>query len=749
MQSKPLVPGAAVAASTGVSVTVNDDTSQETQENDDRNYILSLLLLLLLVALTLLAVGAGVAGIFYMVDRYSSSGLLYNNVQLADELMDNSTLLGEEILLVNASLCNSTTNSSQPPPVANITCATCTDNNTTLVIQGDVVYVDVIIAPVYVTEYLYINVPPPNGTLTNVTQLVQQLFDNLTVISAAITALNCTDNVTLTSGGNYSFVTAYEPYVVVYYNNSAWLSLQSNTGVPPGSNPSVWEDLGGPTTILGQQGPPGGAGGQGPNGTDATPCVNGTAGVAGGFPMEAWNASESYKPTDIVTINGSMYESLTNNTGSIPTNTSSGDWELLMQKGGPGGGGPPGPLGPDGSPPPVRGLWSNVTPYTIGDIVGSGNLTWVALTNNTNSTPNVNSTDWELEGASGTQGPPGPPGADGADCAALTTTNYTQPAGNTTFTVNVSHVNVQAGQQALIVGAGLYQVQSISGLQLTLLYSDQYDPDPATPVSTVVLAGATVYPVGAVQNSTIAGSPGPPGTNGTAYPNITNFNNSASFFHSTFCRSCSSITANCPTFIGTTRSLQFSVLTNNASRVTGDIFPTGLFNSPPVQAKNSVVRCVASNGTAYDSDGQCCTSTIHEQTNTTGARNFVNFGTAGFETFTLPAGVYNVGFQLTLGVCSQATTTLTEIDVYITTTGAGKYYDALLAPYYIGHANAPALTYDFLTFVFNRQFVISAERAPLTFAFWVEAYDAGNYCAEGVARSIIIDNGQAYVTRIV
>ena len=172
-----------------------------------------------------------------------------------------------------------------------------------------------------------------------------------------------------------------------------------------------------------------------------------------------------------------MYESQTNNTGSIPSNTSSGDWLLLMQKGDPGDPGGAGPLGPDGPPPPVLGPWSNSTPYVVGDIVGADNLTWVALTNNTNSTPSVNSTDWQLEGTGGNVGPPGPPGANGTDCVALTTTNYTQPAGNTTFTVNVSHVNVQAGQQALIVGAGLYQVLSVSGLQLTLVYSGQYDAD--------------------------------------------------------------------------------------------------------------------------------------------------------------------------------------------------------------------------------------------------------------------------------
>lgn len=753
MQSKPLVP--AVAAVSRASPSVNDtDAEDDKREKDDRNHVLLLLLLLLLLFLSLLAIGAGVAGIFYMIDRYDSSGMLYGNVQLADDLMDNSTLLGEEILLVNASLCNSTTNSSQPPPVTNITCASCTDNNTTLVFEEDnLVYADYVVSRTYYVQFFYTNIPPPNGTSTDVPLLVQQLLNNLTVITSAIAALNCTNNVTLTSGGNWSVVTVYDPYVVVYFNDSAWMSLQSNVGVPPGSNASAWRDLGGPKTISGPQGSPGGPGPQGTNGTDFTPCVNGSTGVAGGFPREAWNASESYGPTDIVTLNGSMYESQTNNTGSIPSNTSSGDWLLLMQKGDPGDPGGAGPLGPDGPPPPVLGPWSNSTPYVVGDIVGADNLTWVALTNNTNSTPSVNSTDWQLEGTGGNVGPPGPPGANGTDCVALTTTNYTQPAGNTTFTVNVSHVNVQAGQQALIVGAGLYQVLSVSGLQLTLVYSGQYDADPATPISTVVAPGALVYPVGAVQNSTIAGSPGAAGANGTSYPNSTNFNNSASFFHATFCRSCSTVGSNCPTFIGVSRSLQFSVLTNNASQLTGDIFPSGLFTSPPQQSRNSVVSCVALNDTIYNSTGQCCTSTIHEQVDRVGARNYVTTPGVGFETFTLPAGVYNIGFQLTLGVCSTAqsffSNFLSEIDVYMTSLGAGKYYDALLAPYYIGKNNAPSQTYDFLTFVFNTQIVIDPIRAPLSFAFFVEAFNAGKYCSEASSRAIVIDNGQVYVTRVV
>ncbi len=77
--------------------------------------------------------------------------------------------------------------------------------------------------------------------------------------------------------------------------------------------------------------------------------------------------------------------------------------------------GAPGPIGPQGLV--WQGAWSNAANYAINDAVFFSGQAYIALTANTNSTPDLNPSDWSLlvqMGAPGATGPIGPTGPQGA-----------------------------------------------------------------------------------------------------------------------------------------------------------------------------------------------------------------------------------------------------------------------------------------------------------------------------------------------
>lgn len=724
---------------------ISDRTNEE---EADRRYVLRLLLFLLLLLTVLVTVYTSVIGILYLIDRYDSSGLVYTNLQQADQLTQNSSALDVAIVQVNSTLCNNSAPDAGSGD-GNLTCVSCIDNGTVLLVGGSgTAYGTVInVDSSYTVVQVYIN---NSGTVTNVTQVVQQLGQELDALADTIAAIECVSNASLVADGVWTSGELYAPNTVVSHNGSTWLALLNGTDVVPGSNPSVWEYISGPDTIPGPPGPAGGAGSPGPNGTDATPCVNGTAGAAGAFLREAWNASTPYVPTDIVTHNGSMYEALTNNTASVPSNVSS-DWQLLMQKGDKGDPGGAGGQGPQGSPPEVEGPWSDTEAYTVGQYAGFNGTTWQALTNNTNSTPVLNGSDWTLVAVPGTQGPAGPVGGNGTDCPALLTANYTAAGVGANSTINVTKINVQVGQFMMIacgtpatVSSFLVMAISQPNLQVTIQRT-------SASLSGTYTVGCSVFGMGTAQTSTIPGpqgSQGAPGANATSSSQATMFDNAQSFMHGTFCRGCAIVSASCLPIVGASRQISPSILTNNATQFSGDVKSTTL-NCPNTNPTASFVNCLLTNGTVYNSQGVCCNNAVRNGSDISGAR----LTTAGGWSYcTLTATTFvSIGFSVTVGLCSNSSSLLTEIDVYATVFfGSTPTFDMILASSFIGNTTitgAPGSYYSYLTFSGTRQFRIDPSRGgpSPTFAMYVDAYDAGTYCPETTQRAVMIDSGSMFV----
>lgn len=252
---------------------------------------------------------------------------------------------------------------------------------------------------------------PPGGTINQV--LVKRSSVSGDV---AWETVNLGDN-TMFFAGAWNDLDAYMAYAVVTNGGSAWVAVQNNSGVTPGTDPLFWALL----VSQGLQGDPG---------------LDGA-----GFTWSGdWSAGTTYHKNEIVAYtNGSSYISLQDaNNNNIPV-SSSAFWHLLARKGDTGADGPAGPPGPTGTqgvagptgPTGAQGpigpqgdtggtfVWKGVYDFTItyqqNEIVraSTGDIYVSLVDGNTNHTPQASPTQWQLYLSKGGQGIQGIQGAQG------------------------------------------------------------------------------------------------------------------------------------------------------------------------------------------------------------------------------------------------------------------------------------------------------------------------------------------------
>ena len=189
---------------------------------------------------------------------------------------------------------------------------------------------------------------------------------------------------------------------------------------------------------MGLQGPQGDPGATGATGAQGPAVANYTGNYA---------STTNYGLHDAVSYGGSTYVSLAaGNHGNSP-DLSPAWWAVLAAQGPAGPAGPTGPTGtagpagaagaagatgPQGPPVTFQGGWLVGTGYALGDVVGYGGSSYVALVGNAGHVPDVSPVYWGLlaqggaagpagvagpqglEGPTGLPGPAGPTGATGA-----------------------------------------------------------------------------------------------------------------------------------------------------------------------------------------------------------------------------------------------------------------------------------------------------------------------------------------------
>ena len=222
-----------------------------------------------------------------------------------------------------------------------------------------------------------------------------------------------------TTGPGFNFRNAfnasstYAPYDVVTYNGSTYDALAAIApgGVTPDQNTSwalmAQQGSTGPAGTTGPQGPiglSGAAGPAGPQGLQGVPGATGPQGLTGpqgttgpGFNFRnAFDATATYAPYDVVAYNGSTYDALAAIAPGGVTPDQNTSWALMAQQGGTG---PAGATGPQGA----IGLTGAAGPQGIQGVPGATGATGppgpIGLTGAT--------------GAAGPQGVQGIPGATG------------------------------------------------------------------------------------------------------------------------------------------------------------------------------------------------------------------------------------------------------------------------------------------------------------------------------------------------
>jgi hypothetical protein len=145
-------------------------------------------------------------------------------------------------------------------------------------------------------------------------------------------------------------------------NGSSYIALLGNSGVTPGSDPSVWQliaQVGAPGAqgIIGPQGsagPAGAAGAQGPTGATGSQGPAGPQGATGTIgSVTNWSSGATYQVGQVVfcvacSTNGSSYSALATNSNIDPP-TNPGVWNLIARAGATGSQGATGATGPQGA----------------------------------------------------------------------------------------------------------------------------------------------------------------------------------------------------------------------------------------------------------------------------------------------------------------------------------------------------------------------------------------------------------------
>ena len=246
--------------------------------------------------------------------------------------------------------------------------------------------------------------------------------------------------------GPYSSATNYALADGVSWQGAGYVSLVAgNHGNTPDQSPAQWALFAaagapGATGAVGPQGFVGPAGSQGVTGATGAVGLQGPVGPQGPAVVNYtgnYLSGSSYGVADAVSFGGSTYVSLVaanhgNTPGLSPTY-----WAVLAGQGVAGAVGPQGlqgvagaagaagvagPAGPQGPPVAFAGGWLIGTAYAVGDAVGYGGSSYVAIVANTGRQPDVSPIYWAVlaqagasgpTGATGSQGPAGYPGATG------------------------------------------------------------------------------------------------------------------------------------------------------------------------------------------------------------------------------------------------------------------------------------------------------------------------------------------------
>lgn len=245
--------------------------------------------------------------------------------------------------------------------------------------------------------------------------------------------------------GVYSSTGNYALGDVVVFGGASWVSLAAgNVGQMPGESPAFWGVL----TSQGAQGVAGSAGAMGPMGPAGPPGVVGPAGPAGvAGPMGVQG------PAGLQGLTGATGAAGSAGPQGLPGVAGTAGAQGLQGAAGPQGlqgpAGPAGPVGPvgaagtngtngvNGTPGMAwQGAWSSATSYAVNDAVSFGGTSYLSLTVNVGSQPNLNPGSWAVlaqagtageagvagsagaTGATGAQGPAGPAGVTGATGAA-------------------------------------------------------------------------------------------------------------------------------------------------------------------------------------------------------------------------------------------------------------------------------------------------------------------------------------------
>ena len=240
----------------------------------------------------------------------------------------------------------------------------------------------------------------------------------------------------MTFRGAYSSAANYALGDGVTYAGSGYVSLMnSNHGNTPDLSPAAWglfatgtagpQGPQGPAGAAGATGPQGQAGPQGPQGLQGP---MGPQGPAVANYVGNYSSATNYGLHDAVSYGGSTYVSLVaGNAGQTP-DVSPSYWALLAARGPAGPQGPAGAQGPQGlagatgatgatgpQGPPVsfKGTWAAGQSYAVGDAVGYGGGSYIALVANVGRQPDVSPSYWAVLAAAGTAGAPGATGAQG------------------------------------------------------------------------------------------------------------------------------------------------------------------------------------------------------------------------------------------------------------------------------------------------------------------------------------------------
>jgi hypothetical protein len=205
--------------------------------------------------------------------------------------------------------------------------------------------------------------------------------------------------------GAWNSATSYDIGDAVSFNGSSYLAVADNSNSqPPSAN---WNTL----AAKGDTGNTGGNGAKGLNWRGA------------------WNSATAYVVDDAVTLNGTSYMAVANNTNSSPP---SANWNTLAAKGDTGNTGGNGAKGLN-----WQGAWNSATAYVVDDAVTLNGTSYIAVANNTNSSPP--SANWNTLASKGDQGIQGPAGS-GGNKSALKTSDTART--NTTTLADDPHLSI-------------------------------------------------------------------------------------------------------------------------------------------------------------------------------------------------------------------------------------------------------------------------------------------------------------------